>query len=65
MHAYTCLDQTKIAQITYMPMFTILKADDISGFHSNTHIPIVIGAQMRYEITGDELYKVSQWLHYS
>ncbi|XP_010673596.3 uncharacterized protein LOC104889952 [Beta vulgaris subsp. vulgaris] len=34
-----------------------MKADDISGFHSNTHIPIVIGAQMRYEITGDELYK--------
>ncbi|KAK9673679.1 hypothetical protein RND81_12G183000 [Saponaria officinalis] len=34
-----------------------LKADDISGFHANTHIPIVIGAQMRYEITGDELYK--------
>ncbi|XP_074292559.1 uncharacterized protein LOC141619437 [Silene latifolia] len=34
-----------------------LKADDISGFHANTHIPIVIGAQMRYEVTGDELYK--------
>jgi len=37
----------------------VLKADHISGFHANTHIPIVIGAQMRYEITGDELYKVS------
>ena len=36
----------------------LLKADDISGFHANTHIPIVIGAQMRYELTGDELYKV-------
>ncbi|KAM7279054.1 hypothetical protein ACFE04_006188 [Oxalis oulophora] len=35
-----------------------VQADDISGFHSNTHIPIVIGAQMRYEITGDPLYKV-------
>lgn len=34
-----------------------MKADHISGFHANTHIPIVIGAQMRYEITGDELYK--------
>ncbi|GAB2276988.1 hypothetical protein Dimus_011696 [Dionaea muscipula] len=34
-----------------------LKADDISGFHANTHIPLVIGAQMRYEVTGDELYK--------
>ncbi|KAL3609151.1 hypothetical protein D5086_000171 [Populus alba] len=32
-------------------------AEDISGFHANTHIPIVIGAQMRYEITGDPLYK--------
>ncbi|XP_055814842.1 uncharacterized protein LOC129884576 [Solanum dulcamara] len=34
-----------------------LKADDISGFHANTHIPIVVGSQMRYEITGDPLYK--------
>ncbi|KAL2238631.1 UNVERIFIED_CONTAM: hypothetical protein Sindi_1054800 [Sesamum indicum] len=34
-----------------------MKADDISGFHSNTHIPIVIGSQLRYEITGDSLYK--------
>ncbi|KAL8140151.1 hypothetical protein V2J09_006172 [Rumex salicifolius] len=34
-----------------------MKADDISGFHANTHIPIVIGAQMRYEVTGDELYR--------
>ncbi|KAL8530722.1 hypothetical protein ACS0TY_007674 [Phlomoides rotata] len=34
-----------------------LKADDISGFHSNTHIPIVVGSQLRYEITGEPLYK--------
>ncbi|KAG6513650.1 hypothetical protein ZIOFF_023983 [Zingiber officinale] len=34
-----------------------VQADSISDFHSNTHIPIVIGAQMRYEITGDSLYK--------
>ncbi|GFP98765.1 hypothetical protein PHJA_002020400 [Phtheirospermum japonicum] len=34
-----------------------VKADDISGFHSNTHIPVVIGSQMRYEVTGDPLYK--------
>ncbi|KAK4419527.1 hypothetical protein Salat_2365600 [Sesamum alatum] len=34
-----------------------MKADDISGFHSNTHIPIVVGSQLRYEITGDPLYK--------
>ncbi|KAI4385364.1 hypothetical protein MLD38_003400 [Melastoma candidum] len=34
-----------------------LQADDISGFHANTHIPVVIGSQMRYEITGDSLYK--------
>lgn len=34
-----------------------VKADHISGFHANTHIPVVIGAQMRYEITGDPLYK--------
>ncbi|GFZ18192.1 proline-tRNA ligase [Actinidia rufa] len=34
-----------------------VKADDISGFHANTHIPIVIGSQMRYEVTGDSLYQ--------
>ncbi|KAL6888835.1 hypothetical protein ACP4OV_009861 [Aristida adscensionis] len=34
-----------------------VQADSISGFHSNTHIPVVIGAQMRYELTGDPLYK--------
>ncbi|KAJ6702864.1 PROLINE-TRNA LIGASE (DUF1680) [Salix viminalis] len=34
-----------------------VQADDISGFHANTHIPVVVGAQMRYEITDDPLYK--------
>ncbi|XP_030458448.1 uncharacterized protein LOC115679049 isoform X2 [Syzygium oleosum] len=34
-----------------------VQADDITGFHVNTHIPIVIGSQMRYEVTGDPLYK--------
>ncbi|KAL0435445.1 UNVERIFIED_CONTAM: hypothetical protein Sradi_0252400 [Sesamum radiatum] len=34
-----------------------VKADDISDFHANTHIPVVIGSQMRYELTGDPLYK--------
>ncbi|XP_073050153.1 LOW QUALITY PROTEIN: uncharacterized protein [Primulina eburnea] len=34
-----------------------VKADDISGFHANTHIPVVIGSQMRYEVTGDLQYK--------
>ncbi|GAB4836420.1 hypothetical protein Ancab_001332 [Ancistrocladus abbreviatus] len=34
-----------------------LKAEDISFFHVNTHIPIVIGIQRRYEVTGEELYK--------
>ncbi|CAO2832927.1 unnamed protein product [Amaranthus hypochondriacus] len=34
-----------------------MKADSLARFHTNTHIPIVIGAQMRYEVTGDELYK--------
>ena len=39
-------------------MYLTFQADDISGFHTNTHIPVVIGAQMRYEVTGDPLYKV-------
>nr|XP_043609462.1 uncharacterized protein LOC122581316 [Erigeron canadensis] len=34
-----------------------IKADELSGFHSNTHIPIVVGSQRRYEVTGDALYK--------
>ncbi|CAL9196940.1 unnamed protein product [Musa hybrid cultivar] len=34
-----------------------VQADLLSGLHGNTHIPIVIGAQRRYEITGDILYK--------
>ncbi|KAL3750301.1 hypothetical protein ACJRO7_011317 [Eucalyptus globulus] len=34
-----------------------VQADNIAGFHANTHIPVVVGAQMRYEVTGDLLYK--------
>ncbi|KAL3647606.1 hypothetical protein CASFOL_008574 [Castilleja foliolosa] len=34
-----------------------VKADGLSEFHSHTHIPVVIGSQMRYEVTGDPLYK--------
>ncbi|XVF60825.1 hypothetical protein PTKIN_Ptkin08bG0079200 [Pterospermum kingtungense] len=35
-----------------------LEEDELSGYHANTHIPIVIGAQVRHEITGDPLYQV-------
>ncbi|XP_006446048.2 uncharacterized protein LOC18052883 [Citrus clementina] len=38
--------------------FLALQADYLSHFHANTHIPIVIGSQMRYEVTGDPLYKL-------
>ncbi|KAK9220957.1 hypothetical protein WN944_009381 [Citrus x changshan-huyou] len=38
--------------------FLALQADYLSQFHANTHIPIVIGSQMRYEVTGDPLYKL-------
>lgn len=34
-----------------------VEANDIDDFHANTHIPIVVGAQIRYEVTGDPLYK--------
>ncbi|KAG6403129.1 hypothetical protein SASPL_135346 [Salvia splendens] len=34
-----------------------IKADSLSGFHANTHIPVVVGSQMRFELTGDPLYK--------
>ena len=31
--------------------------DNLTGRHGNTHIPIVLGAAQRYEITGDADYK--------
>uniref|UniRef100_A0A453SKZ0 Alpha-L-arabinofuranosidase B arabinose-binding domain-containing protein n=1 Tax=Aegilops tauschii subsp. strangulata TaxID=200361 RepID=A0A453SKZ0_AEGTS len=34
-----------------------LHGDDIAGLHVNTHIPVLIGAQKRYEVVGDHLYK--------
>ncbi|KAL6874164.1 hypothetical protein ACP4OV_014246 [Aristida adscensionis] len=34
-----------------------LHDDDISGLHVNTHLPVLIGAQKRYEVVGDHLYK--------
>ncbi|KAK1402743.1 AbfB domain-containing protein [Heracleum sosnowskyi] len=34
-----------------------VQTDDISGFHTNTHIPVVVGSQQRYEVTGDPLYR--------
>ncbi|XP_024982401.1 uncharacterized protein LOC112518857 isoform X2 [Cynara cardunculus var. scolymus] len=60
---YTITGDTKhlwLAHLFDKPCFLGLlavKADELSGFHANTHIPIVVGSQMRYEITGDPLYK--------
>jgi hypothetical protein len=31
--------------------------DELKGIHANTHIPQVIGAARRYELTGDERYR--------
>lgn len=50
----------KLAHLFDKPCFLgllAIQADSLSGFHANTHIPVVIGAQMRFEITGEELYK--------
>jgi hypothetical protein len=41
------------------PFIVWTQADELSGFHSNTHIPLVVGAQTRYEIVGDSTYGVS------
>lgn len=60
---YTITGDTKhllLAHLFDKPCFLgvlAIQADDIAGFHTNTHIPVVIGAQMRYEVTGDPLYK--------
>ncbi|THF96447.1 hypothetical protein TEA_020634 [Camellia sinensis var. sinensis] len=65
---YNCGDwrHLLLAHLFDKPCFLGLlavKADDISGFHANTHIPVVIGSQMRYEVTGDSLYKeLSSWI---
>lgn len=36
----------------------LVQADHLSGFHANTHIPVIVGSQMRYEATGDPIYRV-------
>uniref|UniRef100_A0A0D6R5B9 Alpha-L-arabinofuranosidase B arabinose-binding domain-containing protein n=1 Tax=Araucaria cunninghamii TaxID=56994 RepID=A0A0D6R5B9_ARACU len=60
---YTLTGNKKHLQLAHLfdkPCFLgmlAVKADSISGFHANTHIPVVIGSQMRYEVTGDPLYK--------
>ncbi|KAK7373631.1 hypothetical protein VNO80_07046 [Phaseolus coccineus] len=49
-----------LAQLFDKPCFLGLlavQANDIADMHANTHIPIVVGSQRRYEITGDSLYK--------
>ncbi|KAF3664518.1 hypothetical protein T459_31515 [Capsicum annuum] len=50
----------RLAHLFDKPCFLVLlavKADDISGCHANAHIPVVVGSQMPYEVTGDPLYK--------
>ncbi|ESW03987.1 hypothetical protein PHAVU_011G057700 [Phaseolus vulgaris] len=49
-----------LAQLFDKPCFLGLlavQANDIADMHANTHIPIVVGSQRRYEITGDPLSK--------
>ncbi|KAI3743205.1 hypothetical protein L1987_60911 [Smallanthus sonchifolius] len=60
---YTITGDTKhllMANLFDKPCFLgplAIKADELSGFHANTHIPIVVGSQMRYEVTGEPIYK--------
>jgi DUF1680 family protein len=35
----------------------LLEHDDLSNVHGNSHIPKVLGAARRYELTGDERYR--------
>lgn len=54
------MDHLKLAHLFDKPCFLgilAVQADSLSGFHANTHIPLVVGAQMRFEITGESLYK--------
>jgi len=34
-----------------------LREDVLTGLHGNTHIPLVIGAERRYELTGNKKYR--------
>ena len=36
------------------------QADELAEFHANTHIPLVVGIQNRYELFGELLYKVKR-----
>ncbi|XP_076918047.1 uncharacterized protein LOC143578309, partial [Bidens hawaiensis] len=60
---YTITGDTKhllLANLFDKPCFLgplALKIDELSGFHSNSHIPVVVGSQMRYEVTGESIYK--------
>lgn len=47
----------------FLKKFFSMQANDISDYHANTHIPIVVGSQMRFEITGDPLYKVNCFMY--
>eukprot|EP00850_Spirogloea_muscicola_P007033 SM000034S12787 [mRNA] locus=s34:690847:695963:- [translate_table: standard] len=50
----------KLAHLFDKPCFLgplALEVDELAGYHSNTHIPIIVGVQLRYELTGDEVYK--------
>ncbi|TKY67424.1 hypothetical protein E2542_SST10318 [Spatholobus suberectus] len=41
-----------------------VQANDIADFHANTHIPIIVGSQRRYEIIGDPLYKLGDSIYF-
>ncbi|KAL4194963.1 hypothetical protein AMTRI_Chr05g62160 [Amborella trichopoda] len=50
----------ELAQLFDKPCFLgllAMKADSLSNFHANTHIPIVIGSEKGYEVTQDSLLK--------
>ncbi|KAE8682957.1 AGC (cAMP-dependent, cGMP-dependent and protein kinase C) kinase family protein, putative isoform 1 [Hibiscus syriacus] len=44
----------------FLGLLTV-QTDDISGFHANTLIPVVIGPQIQYESIGGVLYKCRGW----
>jgi hypothetical protein len=34
-----------------------LQQDLLQGMHGNTHLPVVVGLQQRYELTGEEDFR--------
>lgn len=55
-------DHLRLAKLFDKPCFTAPLAagdDPLAGLHANTHLPLVVGAATRYEVTGEAAFGVA------